>query len=63
VDLTGTEDNAGWVSTVSLNRDDTAAAEDNNEHRPVKPGRYSWSGGYWVDAATEDRQHRLVKPG
>ena len=39
--------------------EDTAGGE----HRLVKPGRYSWSGGYGVHAAAEDREHRLVKPG
>jgi len=34
-----------------------------SEHRLVKPGRYSWSGGYGVEAAAEDHEHRLVKPG
>ena len=37
-DLTGTEDKAGRVSTISLNRDDIAAPEENCEHRLVKPG-------------------------
>jgi len=41
-DLTGTEDKAGRVSTVSLNRDDIAAAEENCEHRFVNPGRNRW---------------------
>jgi hypothetical protein len=40
-DLTGTEDKAGTVSTVSINRDDIAAAEENSVHCLVKPGRYS----------------------
>jgi len=62
-DMTGTEDMAGRVSTVSLNRDNIAAAEENCEHRLVKPGLYSWSGRYGVDAAAEDREHRLVTPG
>jgi hypothetical protein len=62
-DLTGTEDMAGSVSTVSLNRDDIAAAEEHCEHRLLKPGRDGWSGGYGVDAAVEYREHRLVKPG
>jgi len=43
-DLTGTDDEAGRVSTVSLNRDDIAAAQENCEHRLVKPGRDGWSG-------------------
>jgi len=29
----------------------------------VKTGRDGWSGGYGVDAAVEDREQRLVKPG
>jgi hypothetical protein len=41
-DLTGTEDKAGRVSTVSLDWDDIAAAEENCEHRLVKPGRNRW---------------------
>jgi len=51
------------VSTVSLDRDDIAAAEENCEYGLVKPGRDSWSGGYGVAAAAEDCEHRLVKPG
>jgi len=39
-----------------------AAAED-REHRLVKPGQYSWSGGYRVDHTVEDREQHLVKPG
>ena len=33
------------MSTVSLNRDDIAAAEENCEHRLVKPGRRYECGG------------------
>jgi len=32
----------GIVSTISLNRDDIAAAEENCEHHLVKPGRNRW---------------------
>jgi hypothetical protein len=46
--LTGTEDKAGRVSTVSLNRDDIAAAEEKSEHRLVKPGRRYGHGGHGI---------------
>jgi hypothetical protein len=47
-DLTGMEDKARGVSTVSLNRDDIAAAEENSEHRLVKPGRRYGHGGHGI---------------
>ena len=36
------------VSTVSLNRDDIAGAEENCEHRLVKPGRGFGLGGHRI---------------
>jgi len=39
--------------------EDTAGGE----HRLGKPGKDGWRGGSEVDAAVEDREHRLVKPG
>jgi hypothetical protein len=47
-DITGTEDKAGRVSTVSLNRHDIAAAEENCEHRLVKPGQRYGHGGHRI---------------
>jgi hypothetical protein len=42
------EDKVGGVSTVSLNRDDIAAAEENCEHRLLKPGRRYGHGGHGI---------------
>jgi len=47
-DLAVTEDKAGRGSNISLNRDNIAAAEDNCEHRLVKPGRRYGYGEHWI---------------
>jgi hypothetical protein len=77
-EMAGVED-TGWmpqwriVSTVLLNRDDIAAAEENCEHRLVKPGRGFGLGGHRIlstvslnrdegmsaEDATWENQHRL----
>ncbi|KAF8252877.1 hypothetical protein K440DRAFT_626993 [Wilcoxina mikolae CBS 423.85] len=39
--------------------EDTAVAEEQDEWS----GGHCWSGGHGIDAAEEDCEHRLVKPG
>jgi len=34
-----------------------------SQHRLVTPGRDGWSGGFGLDAAVENCEHHLVKPG
>ena len=72
-DLTGTEDNAGRMSTVSYNWDDIAAAEENCKRRLIEPQRGFGLGGHRImrtvslnldegmraEDATSENQHRL----